>query len=124
MIDIEEKEEFVIIFYKKDDGTEPAKEFLDGLDNKMRAKMIRTVELLRDYGYELREPYSKHLNNGIFELRAKVSTDITRVLYFFLFRVGKLYLHTALSRKTQKTPQSEIEKAENYRRDYLSKNKS
>ncbi len=43
MIDIEEKEKFVIIFYKKDDGTEPAKEFLDGLDNKMRAKMIRTV---------------------------------------------------------------------------------
>lgn len=101
MIDIEEKEEFVIIFYKKDDGTEPAKEFLDGLDNKMRAKMIRTVELLRDYGYELREPYSKHLNDGIFELRAKVSTDITRVLYF-LFWVGKLYLRTALSRKRRK----------------------
>lgn len=101
MIEIEGKEEFVIIFYKKDDGTEPAKEFLDGLDNKMRAKMIRTVELLRDYGYELREPYSKHLNDGIFELRAKVSTDITRVLYF-LFRVGKLYLHTALSRKHRK----------------------
>ena len=90
MIEIEEKEEFVIIFYKKDDGTEPAKEFLDGLDNKMRAKMIRTVELLRDYGYELREPYSKHLNDGIFEL------------CIFLLRVGKLYLHTALSRKRRK----------------------
>lgn len=63
--------------------------------------MIRTVELLRDYGYELREPYSKHLNDGIFELRAKVSSDITRVLYF-LFLVGKLYLHTALSRKRRK----------------------
>ena len=121
MIDIEEKEEFVIIFYKKDDGTEPAKEFLDGLDNKMRAKMIRTVELLRDYGYELREPYSKHLNNGIFELRAKVSTDITRVLYFFVS--GRKAI-LGFVKKTQKTPQSEIEKAENYRRDYLSKNKS
>lgn len=95
MIDIEEKEEFVIIFYKKDDGTEPAKEFLDGLDNKMRAKMIRTVELLRDYGYELREPYSKHLNDGIFELRAKVSTDITRVLYFFCFG-SESYTYTRL----------------------------
>lgn len=124
MIDIEEKEEFVIIFYKKDDGTEPAKEFLDGLDNKMRAKMIRTVELLRDYGYELREPYSKHLNNGIFELRAKVSTDITRgVLYFFVSGRKAILTH-GFVKKTQKTPQSEIEKAENYRRDYLSKNKS
>ena len=88
-------EEFEIIFYEKDDGTEPAKEFLDGLDNKMRAKMIRTIELLRDYGYELREPYSKHLNDGICELRAKVSTDITRVLYF-LYQGEKLYLHMAL----------------------------
>ncbi len=57
-------EEFEIIFYEKDDGSEPAKEFLDGLDHKMRAKMIRTIELLRDYGYELREPYSKHLSAG------------------------------------------------------------
>ena len=121
MIDIEEKEEFVIIFYKKDDGSEPAKEFLDGLDNKMRAKMIRTVELLRDYGYELREPYSKHLNDGIFELRAKVSTDITRVLYFFVSGRKAILTH-GFVKKTQKTPQSEIEKAENYRRDYLSKN--
>ena len=117
------KLEFVIIFYKKDDGTEPAKEFLDGLDNKMRAKMIRTVELLRDYGYELREPYSKHLNDGIFELRAKVSTDITRVLYFFVSGRKAILTH-GFVKKTQKTPQSEIEKAENYRKDYLSKNKS
>ncbi len=90
MIDIEEKEEFVIIFYKKDDGSEPAKEFLDGLDNKMRAK---------------------------------VSTDITRVLYFFVSGRKAILTH-GFVKKTQKTPQSEIEKAENYRRDYLSKNKS
>ena len=123
MIDIEEKEEFAIIFYKKDDGTEPAKEFLDGLDNKMRAKMIRTVELLRDYGYELREPYSKHLNDGIIEIIPKVSTDIKRFLYFFVSGRKAILTH-GFVKKTQKTPQSEIEKADNYRRDYLSKNKS
>ena len=104
MIDIEEKEEFAIIFYKKDDGTEPAKEFLDGLDNKMRAKMIRTVELLRDYGYELREPYSKHLNDGIFELRAKVSTDITRVLYSSKHKSVILIFY----RKIVRSPQRQI----------------
>ena len=81
----------------------PAKEFLDGLDNKM----IRTVELLRDYRYELREPYSKHLNDGIFELRAKVSTDITRVLYFFVSGRKAILTH-GFVKKTQKTPQSEI----------------
>ena len=38
-------------------------------------------------GPSLREPYSKPLENGIFELRTKQGSDITRVLYFFI--VGK-----------------------------------
>ena len=51
--------EFEIIFYDKPDGTEPAKDFLDSLDVKMRAKMVREIELLAANGTELREPYSK-----------------------------------------------------------------
>ena len=39
-------QEFEIIFYDKEDGTEPAKEFLLSLDIKMRAKMLRTIEML------------------------------------------------------------------------------
>lgn len=77
-------QDFDIIFYDKPDGTEPVKEFLDSLDVKMRAKMIRTIVMLQKNGYELREPYSKMLNDGILELRAKVGSDISRVLYFLL----------------------------------------
>ena len=80
-------ENYEIIFYDKPDGTEPAKEFLLSLDHKMRAKMLRTIDLLEANGIELREPYSKALEDGIFELHAKVGSDISRVLYFFL--VGK-----------------------------------
>ncbi len=65
--------------------------------------MIRTVELLRDYGYELREPYSKHLNNGIFELRAKVSTDITRVLYFFVSGRKAILTHGFVKKNAENT---------------------
>ena len=46
-------------------------DFLLCLDIKMRAKMADTISLLQDNGYELREPYSKKLSDGIFELRAK-----------------------------------------------------
>lgn len=52
---------FEVIFYDKADGTEPAKDFLLSLDLKMRAKMLRTIELLQNNGSELREPYSKPL---------------------------------------------------------------
>jgi phage-related protein len=53
----------------------------------MRAKVLRTVSLLGDSGPGLREPYSKPLDDGIFEIRTKFGSDITRVLYFFV--VGK-----------------------------------
>ena len=73
-------EEFEVIFYDHPNGSEPAKEFILSLDNKMKAKMLRTIKLLQTNGYELRESYSKHLDEGIFELRAKVGNDISRVL--------------------------------------------
>ena len=82
-----QEQEFEIIFYGKPDGSEPAKEFLLSLDKKMRAKITMLIELLSANGSALREPYSKHLEDGIFELRAKVGSDISRVLYFFV--VGK-----------------------------------
>ncbi len=39
-------QEFEIIFYEKEDGTEPAKEFILSLDKKMRTKMLRIIEML------------------------------------------------------------------------------
>ena len=48
---------------------------------------INTLDLLEMNGPLLRKPYSKPLENGIFELRTKQGSDITRVLYFFI--IGK-----------------------------------
>ena len=54
------------------------------------------------------------------ELRAKVGSDISRVLYFFV--VGhKVVLTNGFIKKTQKTPRSGIERAKKYRADYLSR---
>ena len=112
---------FEIEFYQLSNGREPAKEFLTDLDVKMRAKMADTISLLQDNGFELREPYSKHLTDGIFELRAKVGSDATRVLYFFYVN-RRIILTNGFVKKTQKTPAGEIEKAKRYRADYLERN--
>lgn len=109
---------FEVEFYQDINGKEPAKEFLLSLDKKMQAKMMSAISILQDNGYELREPYSKYLSEGIFELRAKVGTDITRVLYFFYY--GRhIILTSGFIKKTKKTPPSEIEKAKKYRADYI-----
>lgn len=105
-------------FYEKENGEQPAKEFMLSLDKKLRAKLADTIMILQDNGYDLREPYSKHISEGIFELRAKQGSDITRVMYFF-YVDRHIILTNGFIKKTQKTPQSEIEKAKRYRSDYL-----
>ncbi len=78
-------DKFEVEFYTKDSGEKPAKDFFLGLDAKMRAKVLGIINVLEEKENQLREPYSKHLDDGIFEIRGKVGTDITRVLYFFYY---------------------------------------
>ena len=80
--------------------------------------MASMISLLQENGYNLREPYSKHLSEGIFELRAKAGSDITRVMYFFYID-RRVILTNGFVKKTKKTPSKELEKAKKYRQDYL-----
>jgi phage-related protein len=113
-------QDYDVVFYDLPDGSEPAKEFILSMDLKMRAKLLRTVQLLADNGPALREPSSKPLGDGIFELRAKVGSDISRVLYFFV--IGRrIILTNGFVKKTSKTPKGEIDRAKRYRAEYLSR---
>lgn len=111
------KELFDVEFYEKSDGTRPAEEFILSQDVKMRVKLFRLLELLELKGNELREPYSKSLSDGIFEIRAIQGNNITRVLYFFVAG-KKIILTNGFVKKTQKTPDNKIELAKKYRADY------
>ena len=110
--------DFEVTFYTRHDGDKPAKNFILGLDKKMPTKMLRTIDIQEDKGNQLREPYSKHLDEGIFELRAKVGSDISRVLYIFIVK-HEIILSHGFIKKPQKTPPVEIERAKKNRKDYL-----
>jgi len=111
-------EEFKIIFYETADGECPVIDFINNLPKKMREKIFKSIDILRIKGNSLREPYSKSLEDGIFELRCKVGTDITRTLYFFY--IGKKIIMTnGFTKKTQRTPKSEIDLAKARREDYI-----
>lgn len=109
-----------VVFYENEKGEKPAIEFLNSIDLKMRAKMLRTIQLLEVNGNKLREPYTKFLRDGIFELRAKEGSDITRVLYFYMIG-NKAVLSHGFIKKTDKTPSSEIDRAIHNRNDYLNR---
>ncbi len=115
--------EYNTIFYETVEGKMPAKDFLLSLDYDMRAKMIRTLELLQKNGPAIREPQSKELNDGIFELRAKFGTNISRMLYFYDEK-KIIVLTNGFVKKEQKTPKNEIELAKVYRRDYFARKES
>ena len=107
-------------YFELSDGTQPAYEFIKSLKPKLSAKMTWTVALLEEHGNALRLPYSEHLGDGIFELRAIQGHDIARVLYFFV--VGKKVILThGFVKDTNKTPPSEIERAKKYRKGYMSR---
>jgi len=115
--------DFRVLFYDKIDGSKPAKEYLHGLDAKMRAKMTRTISVIKAEGTLVREPYSKHLDDGIFEARAKVGSNISRVLYFFFDGRCIVFTH-GFTKKTQKTPQAEVDRAKKYRAEYRNRKES
>ena len=83
---------YEVEYYELPDGSRPAEEFILAQDVKMQAKIFMALEFLEEKGPMLREPFSKLLGEGIFEVRAKRGTDISRVLYFFV--VGKKVILT------------------------------
>lgn len=79
--------EFEVIFYEKENGDCPVEEFITSLDVKMRAKMVGLFELLEEKGNQLREPYSKPIDDGILILDVKLV--IILLEYYISFTMRK-----------------------------------
>ena len=116
-----------IVFYQRENGKVPVKEFLFSLPAKLRAKAFRDIELLQQYGDSLREPYVKAIKGkkykGLYELRIKYGNDIARIFYFTYINNRYVLLHGFI-KKTMVTPPREIEKALVYMEDYIRRNKN
>lgn len=77
-------DKFQVEFYTKTNGEKPAKDFILGLDTKMRVKLLGIINILEEKGNLLREPYSKELEDGIFEIRGKNRNGYNKSPLFFL----------------------------------------
>ena len=71
------------------------------------ADYARMVELLMEFGPDLRMPHSRAMGGGLFELRPRGSEGIGRALYCFV--VGKrIVILYAFVKKTQTTPERDL----------------
>ena len=121
IIDNRNAHPFQVEFYSKENGETPFWDYYETLNRKMQARVLWTINLLKTAGPNLREPYSAVLGDGLFELRVKQGSDIVRCLY--LFQKGRIVILTnGFTKKTDKTPKGEIEKAKLYRADWIRRN--
>lgn len=117
---------YKILFYKKENGTEPVKEFLLRLPPKHKAKALREIDLLAEFGTQLKEPHIKKITGdkykGLWELRIKFAGDISRIFYFMPEADAFILLHGYL-KKSDKTPERELKTAkkrmDNYKKEGL-----
>jgi hypothetical protein len=100
----------VVVFYQES-GVCPVLEWLSILrveNPRAFANCRAKIELLAEFGHELRRPAADILRDGIYELRAKQGHVQYRILYFFHGRNVAILAH-ALT-KEDKMPSIDIER--------------
>ena len=84
-------------------------DFIDNMEISLKAKTYSLFDILEQRGNALREPHSKALGNGLFELRVKGKDNIARL--FYCFGSGKkIYILHGFIKKSQKTPKVKLTK--------------
>ena len=105
-----------IVFYKEDgSNNEPAREWLQTLtkeDRRIIGKDLRTVQI----GWPLGMPLVKSIGRGLWEARSSLPAGIARI--FFIRSEGEIVLLHGIIKKTQKTPERDLELARKRARKY------
>jgi len=109
-----------IIYYTSENGDCPVEDFINRRSIANQAKIFNWIEQLEIKGPNLPRPYADLLDDGIHELRVKLSGEQIRVLYFFCYKEYIVLTH-AFNKKTDKIPLSELAKAKKYRDDFIKK---
>lgn len=107
-----------IEFFTKRNGRCPTEDFLKKLNNREKAFVLNAIDRLEEHGLELGFPYVEHLRDSIWELRLRVGKIRFRVLYF-IFEKDKFILMQGIKKKERKVKPKEINKAIEYRIEYL-----
>ena len=110
-----ESREYRVTFYKELGGTRPVLAYIESLPEKEQTKILKYIEFLRVHKGVLDEPYSRHIEGKIRELRVDFARNRHRIFYFIFVDKNIIFLNAFL-KKTEKTPVLEIEKAKEYHR--------
>ena len=110
-----------IHFYRNASGDCPVEEFLDQLGPKQVQKIAWVLRLVKELLLVPRQYFKKlESTDDLWEVRTEFGGDAFRLLGFW--DTGRLIILTnGFAKKTQKTPQREIELAAQRKLDYLNR---
>lgn len=100
------------ISYTRPNGHNEFEEFYNSLPIKDRNKLRAKIDMIEEAGIQasIQLEWIKKLDSEINEIQSKVSSNIQRALYFHVKNNQFIITH-GFTKKTQKTPTKEIERA-------------
>jgi len=110
-----------VLFYRTDNGREPVKEWLLSLSKDDRSLIgtdLKTVEYGWPLGMPLVRGFSGKANSDLWEVRSDLSGGRIARVIFTMFR-GDMVLLNGFIKKTQKTPDQELKKARDRKKDLV-----
>lgn len=112
---------YKINFYRNKDGKEPVAEYIKGLskkhdkDSRIKLnKILDYINVLKEHGKSAGEPYMKHIDGEIWELR-----PLRERIFFVAWNGDSFILLHHFMKKTQQTPKREIEQAKREYKDLI-----
>ena len=96
-------------FYATASGPMPVREWLLTLSKHDKIEIGADIANI-EFNWPVGPPQCKHLEDGIFEVRTRISSGRTARVLFFI-RNDQMFLLRAFIKKTRKTPGQELELA-------------
>jgi len=104
-----EQKKLSVVFYRSQAGGEPVREWLQELSSEDRQTLGRNLRLV-EMAWPIGMPLCRPLGDGLWELRCALGSDRTSRIIFCAAKGHMVLLHGFI-KKTQKTPQSELDLA-------------
>lgn len=111
-----------VSFYTTADGKCPVAEFIDSQPAKVAQKIAWVLKAVQEIEKVPKSYFKKISDTDFYEVRIELSGNIYRLLGFF--HNGNIVILTnGFQKKTQKTPENELDICEKRMKDYINRGK-
>ena len=108
-----------LYFYETSTGNSPIKRYIDDLPKEDQARFLEVIDEIETEGLNATRVIFKPIEGKLWEIKFRSVRAGYRVFYILLEKDLMVWLH-AFSKKTQKTPQKELDIARKRMKEVLS----